>query len=131
MKVIGLDDKEYNWPPATKSGYARGRKSELHERAYGLLKSLYPTLPIVEEVNIPGSSLRFDMVIPKLYLIIEVQGSQHDDYCEHFHTNKWNFMRAQANDNTKRNWCKQNNLTLIELHDGETLDEWRSKIENS
>jgi len=128
MRVMGLDDKEYNWPPAKSRCCVARSPSELHIRARNVLKQLYPTMALLEEVPLPGSQLKLDFYIPFLSLAIEVQGQQHTEFTEHFHKNKFAFVKAQTNDKTKQWWCEQHNIRLVELQYDRTDDEWTNSI---
>ena len=111
MKVIGLDSREYKWNP--KSG--GGKRSKLHQKAKGLLDSCYPYDRILEEVSLPGTktirnkNLRADFYIPNRNLL--------------------SFFKAQARDRNKADWCKLNEIRLVQLNYNEDIDEWRNKIE--
>ena len=129
MRVVGLDNQEYNWPP--KGCRARPQCSELHARARNILHQLYPTMAILEEVTIPGSKLKIDLYVPTLQLAVEVQGQQHSEFTKHFHGNQWGFSRAKNNDKQKRSWCDTHGIKLIELQYDRTDDEWTTDITNS
>ena len=128
MRVMGLDDKEYNWPPPEHRCCLVNKHSELHMRARAILKKLYPTMAILEEVPIPGSRLKLDFYVPSLELAIEVQGQQHTEFTPHFHKDKLAFAKARSNDRTKRYWCQDHNLRFIELHYDRTDAEWTQTI---
>jgi|14BtaG_2_1085337.scaffolds.fasta_scaffold00392_2 hypothetical protein len=130
MKVYDFDDREYNWPP---SGHEvdiddRRKRSDLHLRTRAILKSLYPTQSVLEEVPLPGMRLFLDFFLPSRKVCIEVHGQQHYNYTEHFHGDKMGFLRAKANDNRKIEWCHHNNLRIVELPYNESDDDWREKI---
>ena len=130
MKVIGLDGRQHKWPPTgcIPAKTASHKRSMPHLKARALLKQLYPTLPLLEEVPIPGSRLRLDFFLPFHKLVIEVQGIQHNEFNSHFHRNMLGFVKSQQRDNTKREWCEDNGIQLIELMDGETDDKWKARI---
>ena len=61
--------------------------------------------------------LRFDFAIFKnqnLYCLIEFQGTQHNEPVDWFGGEEA-FKLAQERDNIKRQYCKDNNITLIEI----------------
>lgn len=69
-----------------------------------------------------GRKLRFDYCAVyecddgNIYLwLIELQGRQHDEYSEHFHKSYEEFKKQQEYDQMKRDYCKQNNIPLIEI----------------
>ena len=54
--------------------------------------------------------MRFDFYLPELNICIEYQGIQHYDP-----TNKFYSKEGQERDDVKRNYCKNNNIKLIEI----------------
>lgn len=59
-------------------------------------------------------SLPFDFYVPKYNLLIEYQGRQHYMSVEIFGGEE-QFKAQQRNDNIKRNYCKNNNIKLLEI----------------
>lgn len=130
MKVRGLDGREHSW---VLTGYQHTPnqtrpRSELHLEARRLLKSIYPSFPLLEEVFIPGADKMYlDFFIPSLLTAYEVHGKQHFEFNLHFHGNKLNFARAQKKDRDKKNWLELNGIQLVELNYNE-VEAWRGKI---
>jgi hypothetical protein len=131
MKVIGLDGKEYKWNP--KSG--GGKRSKLHQKAKELLYKQFPYDRILEEVSLPGSKhspngkiLRADFFIPNRNLIVEVHGQQHFKFNKFHFKDKLSFFRAQARDRDKSEWCKANEIRMVEFYYNETEEQWKNKI---
>lgn len=106
--------------------------SKYHKRARALLKSLYPTARIYEEtpIDIDGKQLYLDFYLPAIKLAIEVHGEQHYKYNSFFFNSKLEFAKAQKNDRDKKEWCKNNNITLIELPYNLKDEEWTILILN-
>lgn len=139
MKVIGLNGKEYVW---NLSGYSVAandarKRSKYHLRARQILKELFHSYRIIEEVKLPGSTPRhrkgvlyLDFYIPQIKLAIEVHGQQHYEFCSFFHKNKADFALAKAKDEDKIEWCELNGIDLITLKYSDTDDNWRKQIEN-
>jgi hypothetical protein len=131
MKFLGLDGKEHTTTLVIKK---RGKVSKHHERARTLLKELYPLDQVFEEVTLPGSktakngTLYADFYIHSRSLMVEVQGTQHDEFNSFFHANKLEYHKGKARDKAKREWCELNDITLIELPCGETDEQWRDRI---
>ena len=131
MKVIGLDACEYTWNPKT----GGGKRSKLHQKAKTVLDSCFPHDRILEEVTLPGTKtvrskcLRADFYIPNRNLIVEVHGEQHFRFNAFHYDDKLAFFRAQARDRSKTEWCKLNEIRLIQLNYNEDEDEWRNKIQ--
>lgn len=128
MIVLGLDDRQHNWPPPPSRCCAATNQSDLHLRAKTIIKKKYQTMMLLEEVPIPGSQLKLDFFIPQLNTAIEVQGQQHTEFNNHFYKDKIAFRRAQLNDQTKKAWCKQHGLIFVELNYDGTDDEWYATI---
>lgn len=102
-------------------------KSSLHQRAYALLKSLYPFDIILQEVPCFGTRLHIDLFVPTRKLAVECQGEQHSVQ-GFFHKNKYDFLKGQSRDKTKVAWCKANSIELICLDYTEDDTEWRRRL---
>lgn len=139
MKVKGINGKEYTW---NLTGYdifnddAR-KRSRYHLRARNLLKEIYNSYRILEEVKLPGSTalhrksvLYLDFYIPTLQRAFEVHGQQHYEYNPFFHKSKADFIKSQVRDEDKISWCELNNIELITLKYSESDDEWRKRIKS-
>lgn len=132
MEVIGISGKKYRWNPSK----AGGRKtSGLHLKCRLLLKQIYPSDPICEEVFLPGcsSKLYADFYLPIRKKLIEVQGEQHYKPTI-FSKNsidasggKLAFLRGKARDAEKIEWAELNRLTLIALPFDE-IEKWEELI---
>ena len=110
MKVIDLNGKAHNFPP---TGHQPDyddwrRRSEPHLHARRLLKELYPTQRILEEVH----------------------GRQHYEFVAHFHKDRWGFSRSKQNDSKKEEWCSINNIKYIVLPYN-NVKEWNDIISES
>lgn len=139
MKVNGINGKEYTW---NLTGYDvfnddRRKRSKYHIRARDLLKEIFHSYRILEEVKLPGSTalnrksvLYLDFYIPSIMMGIEVHGQQHYEYCEFFHKSKADFLKSKARDEDKIDWCKLNNINLVVLKYSESDDEWRQRIKS-
>ena len=133
MKVKDTNGRTHNWPP---SGHQVGfddkrPRSELHLRCRQLLRKLYPTQRILEEVPLPSMNLTLDFYLPLHSLAIEVQGEQHTKFIPHFHHTMAEFRRAQTNDRRKVHWCECNNIDIVQLSYMESDDEWKQQIEGN
>lgn len=137
MKVFGINGKEYIW---NLSGYDifnddTRKRSKYHMRARILLKEIYNSYRILEEVKLPGSTalhkksvLYLDFYIPTIQKAFEVHGEQHYEYNPFFHKNKADFIKGQSRDEDKISWCELNHIELITLKYSESEDEWRQRI---
>jgi hypothetical protein len=139
LKVTGINGKEYVW---NLTGYDvfnddKRKRSKFHVRARGLLKELFNSYRILEEVKLPGSTelhrksvLYLDFYIPSIKLAIEVHGQQHYEFCPFFHKSKADFLKGKARDEDKIAWCELNDIRLVTLKYTESDDEWRQRIKS-
>lgn len=130
MKIKGLDGREYSWN-ISKHSVANNNtrpRSELHLQARKLLKEIFPSYSILEELYLPGSSgLYLDFFVSQLSLAVEVHGRQHFEFVQHFHGDKLSFLKSKKRDNDKKQWLLNNNISLLELRYDET-EKWRGQI---
>ena len=56
-----------------------------------------------------------DFYLPGINLIIEMNGEQHYQYVEHFHTKDWTLEDQQIRDDTLRAYCKTHKISLLEI----------------
>ena len=122
MKVLGLNNKEYNLD--LKKYIVRAndttKKSKYHLLARKLIKETFNGYTILEEVKLPGSrdpskksALFLDFLVPGVMMAIEVHGQQHYEYSPFFHKTKAGYLKARARDEDKKEWCELNNINLI------------------
>ncbi len=64
-----------------------------------------------------GKNLELDMFNPYLKLSLEFNGIQHRQYTPFFHKSHNDFVQQVSRDNMKRELCKINGITLIEIPD--------------
>lgn len=133
MQIVDLDGRTHNW---SLTGYiAKGRvknKSSLHLQARELIKDIFPTFQLLEEVPIPlrkSEILYLDFYLPLAKIGIEVHGEQHYKFIPFFHQTKLNFIRHKKRDREKKIWCENNEITLLELPYNQT-DKWEDIIRN-
>ena len=140
MKVVGINGRGYVWNLAAydiKADNTR-KRSKYHLRARQLLKSIYHSYRILEEVKLPGSTARhrkgvlyLDFYIPQIKKAIEVHGEQHYAYNPFFHKGMADFILSQAKDEDKIEWCNINGIDIVVLKYSDSDSEWRTQIENS
>lgn len=121
MKTIGTDGKYYIINSEKNSSNIYDENfSSLHLEVRCLLKKCFPYSRIYEEVLLSGckgigGTLRADFLIPDLKIIVEANGRQHYEYTEYFHKDEKSFFIYQKNDEIKKDWALDNNITYIEL----------------
>jgi hypothetical protein len=137
LKVIGINGKEYIWNLTAYDVFNddKRKRSKYHVRARNVLKEVYNSYRILEEVKLPGSTalhrksvLYLDFYIPSIKLGVEVHGQQHYEYNSFFHRSKADFIKGQVRDDDKISWCELNGIELITLKYSESDDEWRQRI---
>ena len=65
--------------------------------------------------EVTGYNLEIDLYNDDLKLAIEVQGDQHYKFTPFFHRNKETFMLQRYRDEMKKEKCKKEGITLIEI----------------
>ncbi len=131
MKVLGLDGRFHVWNlTCHQSPHDDVRpRSALHLEVRALLKSLWPTEPLLEEIHLPGSfGLFADFFLPKRKLMVESSGEQHFKFVSHFHGDLAGFKRSKVRDENKRKWCEINKFSFIELKYNEDISQWRQLL---
>lgn len=131
MIVRDLDGNTQRWSLVGNIKNNRLNQSSLHKSAFALLKDIYPTIPILQEVTIPlrrSEVLFLDFYIPLLKKVIEVHGEQHYKFVAHYHSNALGFIRHKKRDSDKKEWCELNGLEYIELPFNENLEQWKNRI---
>ena len=139
MKVVGLNGREYNLNLQKYDVKAndKRKRSKHHVRARKLIKEVYHSYRILEEVKLPGSrdpskksTLFLDFFIPNLSLAVEVHGRQHYEFVKFFHKTKAGFLTAKKRDDIKEQWCELNDIELIVLNYEDKVEDWREQIES-
>lgn len=134
MKITNHDNKEIKLDLKNSATIDQNRpRSELHLKARNLLRSLFPSVQICEEVAVElskGKTVYLDFFIPSISLVVEVNGEQHFKFTPFFHKTKSAFAKAKQLDKDKKLLCEMNNLYCVELNYNEDLEKWKQKIEN-
>jgi hypothetical protein len=72
---------------------------------------------VFEEFPVAGTKLTLDFYNANKKVAVEVQGEQHTKYIPFFHGgNKANYISQLRRDMSKINFCKLNNITLVEIY---------------
>jgi len=132
MKVIDLNGHHSTWSLTGCSAKAKlDHKSSYHMKARGLVKELFPTLQILEEVPIyirKSEILYLDFYLPLKKMCIEVHGEQHYNFVKFYYGTKLDFLRAQKRDKEKEEWCVLNGIEYKVLKYNETIEEWSNRL---
>ena len=108
-------------------------KSSYHLTARAMLRKIYPTMQILEEVTIHprrSETLFLDFYIPLIKTCVEIHGEQHYKFVPHYHANKLAFLKAQKRDKDKKEWCDINGIKYLELA-FDKQNEWEKIIVNN
>ena len=76
---------------------------------------------VFEEFPVAGTRMTIDLYNDTHKVAIEVQGRQHDEYVKYFHRNKLEFLKQQRRDADKREYCRINDILLIEIRGEDIL----------
>tara|TARA_Y100000592_G_C5482355_1_gene326450 strand:+ start:19049 stop:19459 length:411 start_codon:yes stop_codon:yes gene_type:complete len=97
-------------------------RSKLQFNVKKFLKKYWQNHVVFEELTIPGTRLSLDFYNANKKIAIEVQGKQHTKYTPFFHGGyKNNFLSQLKRDQDKAKFCEINELTLVEIYDGDKL----------
>jgi len=134
VKIRDLDGNIYSWRTAGHLAHANEERprSKLHLKARSLLKEIYPTVQILEEVPFRlrrGQSGFLDFYINTIKTVIEVHGSQHYKFNSLYHNGIQDFVNQKKRDSALVEWCELNNLNFIELPFDEGIKEWKLRIQ--
>ena len=66
-------------------------------------------------IGLKGGLLSYDFYIPKLNLLIEFQGIQHEKYIKGFHKSYEDFLKQLEHDKRKKEYAQSNNINLLEI----------------
>lgn len=126
MKVTGLDGKQYKLDTRQTQYPMRSQnacKSNIQYECGQVIKSVYDSDIILEECYIPSEKCYLDFFIPARMIAFEIQGNQHDEFNPFFHKTKVNFLKAKNKDWVKKEFCRVNDIELIEVRSVDELKE--------
>lgn len=103
------------------------RKSKNHDALLKILRELFPTTTIHEEVpiKIGNKTLYIDVHVPFFNIAFEINGSQHYKFSKFMHGTREKFMLQRLNDELKLEYCEKKGIRLVALKDtDEITKEW-------
>jgi len=100
----------------------KASKSKLQFNAKQFLRAYWSSHIVFEEFPVAGTRLRFDFYNANKKIAVEVHGAQHTKYVPFFHGRKSKFVEQIRRDQQKIDFCELNNITLVEIFDGDPLD---------
>lgn len=111
-----------NYSPTSPESPSSGKSESKGEReCRRVLHELFPNYsfpnsrPDFMKNEVTGSKLELDCYCNQLKLAVEYSGIQHYKFSPYFHSNKDQFKNQQYRDLIKRQLCKENGITLIEV----------------
>lgn len=79
---------------------------------------------VFEEFPVAGTKLSLDFYNANKKIAVEVQGKQHTKYVPFFHgKNRINYINQLQRDRDKLKFCEINEIQLIEIYDGDIVNE--------
>jgi hypothetical protein len=133
MRITCLDGYSYDLHLyGNLSKGSKNNKSSFHLKAREIIKSVYPTLQILEELTVyirKNEIAYLDFYLPLTKTCIEVHGEQHYQFTPFYHANKLAFLKSKKRDNDKKEWCLLNNIRYIEFPYNQT-ENWENIITN-
>jgi hypothetical protein len=126
-----IDGTQTVWKPHLQKRSQADEKSAGHLKVRRLLHDIFPTLQILEEVNVQISKTEygfFDFYLPLIRGVVEVNGQQHYKFNPFFHKDMKDFLWQKQRDKNKRYWCELNDVTLVELNDKDDEIQWKTAI---
>lgn len=132
MNVQDLNGNELTWKPTGKVVTTDSRpRSDGHKKVRALLRELFPTVQIQEEVPIPirpRQTLYLDFYIPLYKIAVEFHGEQHYKFVPHFHGTAYGYAKHRTRDAEKAEWCELNNIILHVLPHDTKEEDWKCQI---
>ena len=99
-------------------------RSKIQKSVKVFLKKYWERKIVFEEFPMAGSRLSFDIFNASDNIAIEVQGQQHTRYTPFFHgENKINYIDQLRRDKLKMDFCKKNNIKLVEIYFNDEIKE--------
>tara|TARA_B100000035_G_scaffold44583_1_gene33575 strand:- start:3 stop:413 length:411 start_codon:yes stop_codon:yes gene_type:complete len=99
-------------------------RSKIQFNAKQFLKQYWNKHIVFEEFPVAGTKLSLDFYNANKKIAIEVQGKQHTKYVPFFHgKNKINYLNQLKRDQDKLKFCEINDIQLVEIYDGDELNE--------
>ena len=98
-------------------------RSKLQKATKAFLKKYWHKHIVFEEFPVVGTRLSLDFYNANKKIAIEVQGRQHTQNVPFFHgKNKINYINQLKRDADKLEFCKINNIKLIEIYESDAVN---------
>jgi len=112
-KFIWFNTNKYriNWDKESKSKFQYNVKQ--------FLRTYWQNDVVCEEMRIPGSLLRIDLINLTKKIAIEISGPQHENF-HYFHNNsRLKYLRQIKNDTAKQTWIEKNGFKFCEIFESD------------
>ena len=77
---------------------------------------------VFEEFPVTGTKMTFDFYNATKKIAVEVQGAQHTKFVPFFHRSRGNFASQLRRDEKKFQFCKLNDITLVEIYPEDSIN---------
>ncbi len=108
-------------------------RSNFQKTVKQFLEPYWSRHQVFEEMPVPGTPLRCDLVNLSRKIVVESNGMQHDKYNKFFHRGNVDAWLDQINrDNQKRLWAQQNGFQFIEIYEADlplTVEFFKTKFD--
>jgi len=99
-------------------------RSKIQYNTKQFLKKYWSNHIVFEEFPVAGTKLSLDFYNANKKIAVEVQGKQHTKYVPFFHgKNKINYINQLKRDQDKLKFCELNDIQLVEIYDGDEVNE--------
>lgn len=120
MKFVNNPETFQMVPETTHYMEHTEKDSKLELKAKFILESIFKRpfvkiRPMFLQNDVTGQNLEIDLFNEELQLGFEINGDQHYKFTPFFHRNKDAFLNQRYRDEMKKEKCKQNGITLIEV----------------
>lgn len=109
LVYVNTDDYRIDWDKQV---------SKPQKKVKDILKSIWEFDAVYEELFIPGSKKRIDLLNYTKKIVVEVSpSSTHEKFNSFMHGSRSGFLKTQQTDNKKLEWAHKNGFTFIKLND--------------
>lgn len=116
MKIKNIHGREISFSPVryiVKWGTYRGSKFQTEIKKF--FQTYWKNDLVAEEMIIPGSRLRIDLINFTKKIVVESSGDQHVKYSKFMHGSRSGFHASIQRDVKKLQWCENNGFAFIEI----------------
>ena len=119
MKIKNIFGKEINKSFSKYSIDWERKVSKPQKRVKGIIRPYWEAQNVYEELYIPNSRLRVDLINFSTNTVVEISPKQHQEYNEFLHGSRLKYLEAQKRDLQKIEWCEVNGFSYVEIDEGD------------